>query len=69
MIFVTGLRDATSKRREEERREKKKAQSFESVFQQACSDSQQREIAYMTNGYTKHGTAYSCIEKRREYVH
>ena len=69
VIFVTSLRDATSKRREEERREKKKAQSFEHAFQEACSQAQQPEISYTTNGYTKYGAAYSCIEKRREYIH
>ena len=69
MIFVTSLRDSTSKRKEEKQREKKQEQSFESVLERACADAKQPEISYSTTGYTKSGTAYHHFEKRREYVH
>lgn len=69
VIFVTSLRDTASKQKEQKRREKKQTQSFESVLQEACSDSMQNEISYSASGYTKNGTAYCHLEKRREYVY
>ena len=68
-MFVTNLPDTVSKRKDQRDREKKQPRSFESVFEQACADSVQREISYSTNGYTKEGTPYCHFEKRREYVH
>lgn len=68
-MFVTTLHDTVSKRKDEKQREKKQPRNFECILQEACADSVQNEISYQTNGYTKNGTAYSCFEKRREYVH
>ncbi|MDE6887080.1 MAG: hypothetical protein K2P45_00295 [Eubacterium sp.] len=69
VIFVTSLHDTASKRREQQQREKKQSRSFESILQEACTETGQREISYSTAGYTKNGTAYHHFEKRREYVH
>ncbi len=69
VIFVTSLHDTASKRREQQQREKKQPRSFESVLQEACADTEQPEISYSAQGYTKNGTAYHHFEKRREYVH
>lgn len=68
-MFVTALHDTASKRKEQQEREKKQPRSFESVLQEACADSVQKEISYSANGYTKDGTAYCHFEKRREYTH
>ncbi len=69
VILVTSLHDSVSKRKEQQKREKKKAPSFEHALQQACEDTQQKEISYSASGYTKTGLAYHHVEKRREYVH
>ncbi len=69
VIFVTSLRDTASKQKDEKRRERKQPRSFESVLEEACSDTGQNEISFSTNGYTKNGTAYCHLEKRREYVY
>ncbi len=68
-MFVTTLHDTVSKRKDEKQREKKQPRDFECILQEACADSERKEISYTTNGYTKDGTAYRCFEKRREYVH
>ncbi len=69
VIFVTSLRDTASKQKDQKRREKKQSQSFENVLEAAYTDSRQNEISYSANGYTKNGTAYCRLEKRREYVY
>ena len=68
VIFVTSLRDTASKQKDEKRREKRQTQNFESVLKEACEDAQPNEISYSASGYTKYGTAYCHLEKRREYA-
>lgn len=68
VIFVTSLHDTASKRKDQKQREKKQPKSFDILLQEACGDTQ-NEISYTSTGYTKDGTAFYHLEKRREYAY